>query len=372
METDTLPRTPARSAGEDPLRAHLRDFYGRRLRTSADFETAACCTVATAESHGSVLELLPTEVVSGYAGCGSPIPSDLVGLRGLTILDLGCGRGADVFVLAFYAGPRGRVIGVDMTPEQLAVARRAAPEVASRFGFPAPTTEFHEGLIETCDAVPDRSVDLVVSNCVVNLSPRKDLVFGTIHRVLREAGEWTLSDIVADRRLPASWREDPDLVAECLGNAAYERDLRRTIAEAGFPYLWEVSRRAIPTEEVAKRTGDPAGCCSVVWRGVKLTRPETIGAESLPPLEPGCEDYGQIATYRGTVPTAPARLVLDRRHVFERARPVAVCRNTANLLRLGRLAPHFDVTPARRHFGPFSCVPAPTPAIEATGGACCP
>ena len=359
---------------DEGLRAHLRDFYGRRLRTAKDYTANACCTLDTAREHGKVLELLPTEVTEGYAGCGSPIPNDLPGLRGRTILDLGCGRGTDGFVLAFHAGPRGRVLGLDMTAEQLAIARRAAPVVAQRFGFPAPTTEFHEGLIETCDAIPDASVDLVVSNCVINLSPRKDCVFRTIHRVLREGGEWQIADIVADRRVPPALRDDPDLVAECLGGAAYERDLRDTIAGAGFAYLWEVTRNAVPSEAVWRATGERVGFASVVWRSIKATRPERVGDTDLPALERTCEEYGQTATYRGSVPTAPDAFTLDRAHVFEKDRPVPVCRNTANLLRLGRLAPHFEVTPPRKHFGAFRCGPAGTGGdrSETLGEGCCP
>ena len=321
-----------------------------------------------------MLELLPRTVVEGYAGCGSPIPADYAHFAGLSILDLGCGRGADAFVLAYHAGPTGRVHGLDMTPEQLAIARAAAPVVAQRFGFPEPTTAFHQGFIETADDIPDASIDLVVSNCVINLSPAKDAVFRTIHRVLREGGEWYVADIVADRRVPAAWRDDSDLVAECLGGAAYEGDLRRTIAAAGFQYLWEVDRREVPAEAAARATGERVGFASVVWRSVKLTRPERIGDADWPPLERTCEDYGQVATYRGTVSTAPDAFALDREHVFETGRPALVCRNTANILRHGRLAPHFAVTPPVKHFGAFTCTPTPAAreaGARAVAGACC-
>ena len=358
------------------LRARLRDFYGRRIQTSSDFVTAACCTDDTVAVHASVLELLPRDVVDGYAGCGSPIPADYSEFAGLTILALGCGRGADAFLLAYHAGPTGRVWGVDMTDAQLAIARAASPVVAERFGFAEPTTTFHQGFIETCEAIPDSSVDLVVSNCVINLSPRKDAVFATIHRVLKEGGEWYVADIVADRRVPAALRDDPELVGECLGGAAYTGDLRETLAGAGFPYVWEVARREIPTEAVAKATGEQIRFRSVVWRSIKLTRPERIGDGVWPGLERVCEDYGQAATYRGTIGTAPAVFALDVEHVFEAGRPTPVCRNTANILRHGRLARHFDVTAPVKHFGLFPCAPTSTAAAlrderAAEAGGCC-
>ncbi len=365
----------ANDADTTALRDHLRDYYGRRLKTNKDFAEQACCTDATSAAHASVLELLPSEVWEGYAGCNSPIPADYTEFAGLNILDLGCGRGADAFILAYHAGPTGRVHGVDMTDEQLATARTAAPQVAERFGFPEPTTAFHQGYIETCDAIADDSIDLVVSNCVINLTPFKREVFDTIHRVLKEGGEWYIADVVSDRRIPSAVRDDADLVAECLGGAAYAEDLRRTCAAAGFPYIWEVDRKRIPSESVEQGLGEKVGFWSVVWRAVKLTEPEMIDGQRWAPLERTCEDYGQHATYLGTIGTAPAAFALDAEHIFETDRPAAVCRNTANILRYGRLAAHFEVTAPKKHFGLFSC--APTPAAKDaneggdTLGACC-
>lgn len=380
MESATVGTSPGGSVRTGPtngaatdMPAYLREFYGRRLRTNKDFKTAACCTIDTARNHGKVLDLLTTDVRDGYAGCGSPIPSDFVDFKGLRILDLGCGRGADCFVLAYYAGRAGRVIGLDMTEEQLAIARRDAPVILKRFGFDAPNVEFVCGYIETCDPIPDASMDLVVSNCVINLSPLKEQVFQTIFRVLKEGGEFYISDVVADRRVPPAIRDNPELVAECLGAAAYDRDLREVIRAAGFPYIWEVKRTPIPTDEVCRSTGENVGFYSVVWRGVKLSRTERVGADELPMLEPTCEDYGQIATYRGNLATVPATFALDADHVFEAARPTPVCRNTANILRHTRLSRYFNVTPPVKHFGVFACGPTPsaTSAGETQAGGCC-
>ncbi len=357
----TTPGTGWEGQGGD-LYAHLREFYGRRLKTSGDFAQKACCTTDTTREHAGVIEFFPQQVREGYAGCGSPIPADYSQFSGLRILDLGCGRGADVFVLAYHAGPEGFVTGLDMTEEQLAIARDAIPVVMQRFGFESPNVVFHQGYIETADAIPSGSVDLVVSNCVINLSPFKEQVFKTIHRVLREGGAWYIADVIADRRPSSALRSDPDLVAECLGGASYDKDLRGVIGRAGFPYTWEVKRTPIPAPDVERRFGESVKFFSVVWRSIKLTRPERVDGEDLPPLESTCEDYGQVARYLGNLPTSLAKFVLDKNHVFESGRPVPVCRNTANILRFGRLARYFEVSVPVRHFGAFAC--GPTPATQ--------
>lgn len=355
--------------GAGGLQEHLKDFYGRRLKTNRDFAQAACCTTDSQRDHGSILELLPRAVSEGYAGCGSPVPDDRAGFAGLRVLDLGCGRGADVFTLAWYVGPSGFVHGLDMTEEQLAIAREAEPVVMQRFGYAGSNVAFHRGFIETAEMIPDGSVDLVVSNCVINLSPQKERVFRTIHRVLKEGGEWYVADVVADRRPSSAVRDNPDLVAECLGGAPYDRDLKEAVARAGFPYVWEVKRRVIPTPDLERKLGDPTRFFSVVWRGIKLDRSESVDGLTVPALESRCEDYGQVATYRGNLPTSPARFVLDHEHVFETGRPERVCRNTANILRYGRLSRYFDVTRPVRHFGAFACGLTGGTAAAGTGTA---
>lgn len=340
----------------DALRAFLSEFYGRRVSKTSDLAEGACCTLDTSARFREVVPLLPQEVVARQYGCGSPIPED--DLAGLTCLDLGCGAGFDAFVLARQVGPRGFVHGIDMTAEQLAVARRAAPLVADRFGYAEPNVAFHGGFIETADAIADGSVDLVISNCVINLSPAKDQVYRTIHRVLKEGGELYVADVVADRRVPEALAQDPVLVAECLGGAQYEHDLFDTMKDAGFADPRVVSRKVLRRDV----KGEPITFSSLVVRAPKLTRP---------PLDRRCEDYGQVAVYKGTLPAHPARYAYDDHHVFERGRPTAVCRNTARMLSETRLGRHFDVTPPLRHFGLFACGPAPATAANVAGGACC-
>ncbi len=349
MRTKSAPRSR-----ENDLRTWLREYYGRVLRSNRDFEKSACCTGETERRHAPILALLPAEVTERHYGCGCPIPDD--DLSGLRVLDLGSGAGVDCFILSKLVGPRGFVLGVDMTDEQLAVARRHAPAVAKAFRHAKPNVSFEKGFIETCDGVPDGSIDLVVSDCVINLSPAKDRVFRTIHRVLKNGGEFFVSDIAADRRVPDSIRNDPKLVAECLGLALYEHDWFDAMKDAGFPDP-RVVRRSVVARDVA---GEPIVFSSLTVRAFKLD----------PPLERRCEDYGQTAAYRGTIAGLPARFSLDDHHEFEAGRPLAVCRNTARMLSETRLARHFDVTDAIRHFGLFPCGPA-APSREGGGAAPC-
>ncbi len=159
-------------------------------------------------------------------GCGNPVA--IASLRpGQTVLDLGSGGGLDCFLSARRVGPEGRVIGVDMTPEMLARARANA----ARAGFA--NVEFRLGEIEHLP-VADGSVDVVMSNCVINLSPQKAAVFREIFRVLKPGGRVCVSDVVATSDLPDALTGDLTLVACCIGGASPVADITRWLEEAGF------------------------------------------------------------------------------------------------------------------------------------------
>jgi ubiquinone/menaquinone biosynthesis C-methylase UbiE len=338
------------------LRAFLREFYGRRIQHTLDLAQGACCTADTQRRFAHVLEMIPDEVAQRQYGCGCPIPED--DLTGLTGLDLGSGAGADAFVLAHRVGPTGFVHGIDMTPEQLEIARRNAPIVTERFGFPRSNLAFHEGFIETADAIADGSIDLVISDCVLNLSPARSEVYRTIWRVLKEGGELYVSDIAADRRIPSAIAGDPELVAECLGGAQYEHDWFDTLNDAGFLDPRVVSRREVRRDV----KGEPIVFSALVVRAQKFSTP----------LDRRCEDYGQIAVYKGNVASSPARLAYDDHHVFEAGRPTPVCRNTARMLSETRLRRFFDVTGPIKHFGLFpGCGVAADSRGRGDARACC-
>ncbi|MCT2589132.1 methyltransferase domain-containing protein [Streptomyces sp. N2-109] len=340
----------------------VKDYYGKVLQSSGDLRTSACCTAEAPPPHvAAALARVHEEVQDRFYGCGSPIPP---ALEGATVLDLGCGSGRDCYVLSQLVGEQGQVIGVDMTEEQLAVAVRHQDWHAERFGHA--NVRFQQGYIEDLRGagIEDASVDLVVSNCVLNLSPDKPRVFQEIFRALKPGGELYFSDIFADRRLPASLREDPLLLGECLGGALYTEDFRRLLADSGCADVRTVSSTPVTLSdpEVAQRAGF-ATFTSRTVRAFKL------------PLEDRCEDYGQLAVYRGTLPEHPHAFDLDDHHRFPAGKPALVCGNTADMLAATRYAKHFALTGDKTtHHGLFPCAtPGRLPAAgpTATGAACC-
>jgi arsenite methyltransferase len=159
-------------------------------------------------------------------GCGNP--QAIAALRrGETVLDLGAGAGFDCFLAVRAVGPEGLVIGVDMTPEMVAKAR----ENARKAGYG--NVDFRLGEIEHLP-LADATVDVIISNCVINLSPDKPAVFRDAYRVLKPGGRLAVSDVVATAELPQQWREDMELLSGCISGAATVDDLEAMLAEAGF------------------------------------------------------------------------------------------------------------------------------------------
>ncbi|HUT61469.1 MAG TPA: arsenite methyltransferase [Phycisphaerae bacterium] len=162
--------------------------------------------------------------------CGNPLAFGYIN-KGDVVLDLGSGAGKDVFQAAQKVGDAGRALGVDMTGEMIDLARRNALKFRQTTGLK--NVEFRQGLIEDLP-VEDASVDVVISNCVINLSPDKPKVFREVHRVLKPGGRMTVSDIVLNRPLPPSVRDDPGFYAACIAGALLREDYLRAIGEAGF------------------------------------------------------------------------------------------------------------------------------------------
>jgi SAM-dependent methyltransferase len=320
----------------------VQEYYGKQLQSSADLKTTACCDTNTMpEWLKNTLGSIHPEVLSRYYGCGLVCPPLLEGCR---ILDLGCGSGRDVYALAQLAGARGEVSGVDMTDEQLAVAQQHQGWHADRFGFD--NVRFLKGYIEKLDELELQpgSFDVIVSNCVINLSPDKDAVLKGILRLLKPGGEFYFSDIYADRRVPDEVRNDSVLYGECLGGALYWNDFLRLARATGFvdPRLVEDRRLDIKDPALAGRTGN-LRFYSATYRLFKLDG-----------LETACEDYGQAVVYRGTVPDNKDRFILDKHHAIETGKVFPVCGNTWRILHDTRFSAHFDfVGDFSRHYGLF-------------------
>ena len=346
-------------------RDRVKEYYGKVLGSNADLKSSACCTGDAFPEHlKRILSQIDDEILDRFYGCGSPIPQEL---EGRTVLDLGCGTGRDVYLASHLVGPTGRAIGVDMTDEQLEVAQAHVDRQMARFGYLKPNVEFHKGYIEDLDqiGIADGSVDVVISNCVINLSPDKPRVFAEIHRVLKEGGELYFSDVFAGRRVPDTLRDDPVLYGECLGGALYIEDFRRMLGDAGFVDFRMVSRSRIElTDAEIERKAGMIDFHSITIRAFKLNT-----------LEDRCEDYGQTAVYKGTIAESPHAFVLDDHHVFITGKPMLVCGNTASMLQETRYAEHFDISGDRSvHYGLFECGPADQKLDRddgGAGGACC-
>ena len=341
----------------------VQDYYSRQLQHSDDLKTSACCDISQIPAWlKPLLASIHPEVLSRYYGCGLVCPPLLEGCR---VLDLGCGSGRDVYVLAQLVGPTGEVVGVDMTDEQLAVAEKHRAFHADAFGFA--NIRFVQGYIERLDELPlePGSFDVIVSNCVVNLSPDKDAVMRGMQRLLKDGGEFYFSDVYADRRVPVAVRNDPVLYGECLGGALYWNDFLRLAQRHGFtdPRLVDDRPLAITDPELAPRIGN-LNFFSATYRLFKLDA-----------LETACEDYGQAVIYRGSIPKHRDRFVLDKHHDIQTGKVFPVCGNTWRMLRDTRFAAHFDfIGDFTRHYGLFEGCGGGLPfdnVSEGANNACC-
>lgn len=229
----------------DATHANVRAAYAR-----VAVEPSSCCGPSPEEIGYEASELagLPDEAIMGL-GCGNPVAhADIE--EGETVLDLGSGGGIDVFLAARRTGDTGRVIGVDMTPEML----QRAEANAARLGLDH--VEFRQGLIEELP-VADGTVDVIISNCVVNLAPDKTRVFSEAVRVLRPGGRVVVSDIVSDGPLPSSVTDDPAAWASCVAGALPMAEYLQAMEVAGLTDI-----------EVLRQDGS-GPLLSITVRGVK-------------------------------------------------------------------------------------------------------
>ena len=224
----------------------VRNYYSELTNLKGGELASAVCSCSAnniTETVKTILSELPDEILARYYGCGSPIPENL---EGLTVLDLGCGTGRDVYVVSKLVGENGRVIGIDMNDDQLAIAEKYMEEMAEKWGFS--NVEFRKGFIENLASagIDSGSIDVVISNCVINLSPDKDAVFSEIWRVLKEGGILYFSDIFANKTVPAEINTHPLLLGECLGVAMSHDEFETIMKSNGWKDVSIVSSYSTP------------------------------------------------------------------------------------------------------------------------------
>ena len=345
---------------------HVKDYYGKTLQSSSDLQTDACCTLEAPPQHiRSILSKIHDDVTSRYYGCGLVAPEELKGLR---ILDLGSGSGRDVYLLSALVGEDGYVVGVDMTDEQLEVANKHVDYHAEQFGYQKPNVAFYKGYIERLDELPfeDNSFDLIISNCVINLSPDKDAVLKQAYRLLAPGGEMYFSDVYSDRRVPQALVDNELLYGECLSGALYWNDFLSLAKKHGFndPRLVEDRPLTIENDEI-KALLNPIRFYSATYRLFKLA------------LEPACEDYGQAVMYKGSLDDSPTEMLLDKGHLFPTNKIMPVCGNSYDMLHKTRFSQHFEFFgDTSKHFGIYEGCGTNVPfdeqqSVDQTSGSSC-
>lgn len=230
------------------IREQVSEAYTRALHRSES--GGGCCSGGTATArqkairttrYGNELENAPDEAAQSSFGCGNPLA--MAGIReGQTALDLGSGAGLDLILAARKVGESGRAIGVDMTTAMVEAARRNVEKAGLR------NTEVRQGLIEDLP-VESGSVDWVISNCVINLSPEKKKVFSEIHRVLRPGGRFSISDIVVEG-LPSGLRRSTGVYCACVGGAVTEAEYLAGLDAAGLTEVRVEERQGYAPEQV--------------------------------------------------------------------------------------------------------------------------
>lgn len=334
----------------DETRANVKEYYGTELQSSTDLKTNACCTGGAPPKYiQHCINNIHESTIAKYYGCGLCMPQ--YDMTGCAVIDLGCGAGRDVYIASQLVGATGRVVGVDMTTEQLDAAKAQKSWHADKFGFD--NTEFHLGYLESLSDIKSLekgSFDVIISNCVINLCTDKPAVLKACYDLLKPGGEMYFSDVYANQRVPTGLQKDSTLWGECLSGALYWNDFQNMAKRAGFLDPRLVEDAPITIQNAAVRdTITRAGMGSLEFYSA------TYRLFKIDELEPACEDYGQAVIYKGTIPRAESKFKLDKGHVFEVGKVHPVCGNTWFMLEKNpQLSSHFEfIGDFSRHYGIF-------------------
>ncbi|MCP4265921.1 MAG: methyltransferase domain-containing protein [Candidatus Brocadiaceae bacterium] len=318
----------------DKPRSIVREYYGK---AAEEPQEDLCCPTKNSQDDTSHI---PREVLDRFYGCGSPTTIAKVS-EGETMVDLGAGAGIDCFIAAKKVGPKGKIYGIDMTDEMLKVANENRLLVAKNLGYDI--VEFRKGFLEDIP-VDDNTVDLITSNCVINLSPDKKAVFNEMWRVLKDHGRIVISDIVSEVETPPYLKLNKQLWGECISGSLTEEEFMAYLEQAGFYGLQTLSK-------VFWKEVEGYSYYSVTLRGYKFEKKEC------------CVYIGQKAVYHG-----PYKAITDEEgHLFPRNEPVEVCTDTAAKLSNPPYVGQFTIlNAANGNAASYSCNPS-----EEEGVPCC-
>lgn len=370
----------------EEITQRVSDRYAKAASTGEQM----CCP--TSYDFADLKSFIPEEVLKISYGCGTPVGLKTVS-AGETVLDIGSGGGIDCFEASRLVGPIGHVIGIDMTETMLDIARKNAPIVTTNLGYSSPNVEFRKGM---ADAMPvaDNTIDLIISNCVINLAPDKRKVFREMFRVVKPGGRFTISDIDADQPVPQCLVHDAGKWCDCLSGALTLTDYMAGMTEAGFLGLHLI--KSSPWQRI-----DGIHFFSVTLTGYKLSASGS-GSDSRYATLRG--PFSRVVDERGTTylrgiphPLTPESALLlsqapfaslfvlsqepitlaptdprwtamlpeqtpciwkgdyallagpfmeaydDDQHVFRRGEAVEICSKTLKVLETGGYAPHFAI-----------------------------
>ncbi|XP_072172549.1 arsenite methyltransferase-like [Diadema setosum] len=294
----------------------VKEYYGKTLSCSDDVRTSKSCMLEDrSQAPASVREalaLVHPEIENTYYGCGLVMPS-LV--RGATILDLGSGAGRDCYALSKLVGADGHVTGIDMTEELLDVAKKFITYHQEKFGYSKPNVEFRQGLIENLKeaGLNDDQFDIVISNCVLSLSPDKPSVLREAHRVLRQGGELYFSDIYVGQDIPMRIKVHKVLWGEGMAGALHWQELVRLAKEIGFttPRLVTTQVDEVNDEELLEIVGLFLSLLSVCRDIVYVSATYRLFKSS-----EDASNSPAVVTYDGSLPEYEESLPFDKEHTF--------------------------------------------------------
>jgi arsenite methyltransferase len=370
-----------------PIDEIIQKVSDRYARAASKGEQMCC---PTSYDMADLKSFIPEEVLKISYGCGTPAGLKTVS-AGETVLDIGSGGGIDCFEASRLVGPSGHVIGIDMTDTMLAIAQKNAPIVAANLGYATSNVEFRKGM---ADAIPvvDGTVDLIISNCVINLAPDKRKVFREMFRVAKPGGRFTISDIVADQPVPQYLVHDADKWGDCLSGAltltdyiagmmgagflgihlikaspwqaidgihffsitltgyklptsSSQSDVRyatlrgpfsRVVDELGTTYLRGIPQPITP-DTVCLLNQVPLASHFVLSSGPLWLDRDDNRWTAVYPIDAPCTWHGHFAMLAGPFVEAAD----DDHHVYRRGEPVEICSKTLHVLETDSYAPHF-------------------------------